>query len=658
MDIAAEVKAERKAQADSFKRSTSIKKDDATPPPRWGSVRPDAYHEVYGVLPQVDKSTYFKKLFANGPSAHAAPLISRRSVTLLPGVYSFEDPVLKFQKVLSERLNEEFPVSVDKDGFTDTGVHTSFDRLRCPAGYFMNPMSYVAKNNALYRQELGLSAGMNDLQRTIATEVWRLVAFRARVAAVNVAKLSTSGMRRFTSDTQWKLAYVEWLMSGDNFELFLDAVDSEDWLTLANKYECAFAMYLQKRGQVDQPGKTRTVFDLEYALSGGSEGKSFAADKDVVINGVKYPDFSAVRARIVQAGPWVINCFLQMIATPLMKALFDAFPSTFHVNTKEEISAVVNGKYVYCSDVTEYDRSMDYDDIRLPHDVLNEVLDERIVKASWRLFVSPYYAKPLSIDGRGGTWVGDPTDWSDEVIAGNRSGHAFTSLMAKVNKVIDSLVVINSIYPVVGRCKFFLEGKGPMGLVNNGDDEIVWAYDKKDIELFKTLRSDLKLGRYVVAPETGQAFSGLLLVKTGGTSYQPTPKIHTTFEKLWVPERSIGGQHRAFWPIGVIDRINNLVESPLGQRAWDLHMQLYRDMLAPIYGDFMGLVTKAHAEMPIRSDQLSAKDREVVEDPNKLHYKFDSDEISNVVLDMITSKIPKEVVERFLTKYYKGLMYD
>jgi len=656
MDIAAVVKAEKKSQAEAYKRSTSSSDEHKVPPPRWGRIPEAEYLQRYGKLPKVGQSDFLNKVFANGPASHASSLITRNSVTLLPGMYSFDRPVLEFQRALSELLNKEFPVDVDADGFTKTGIHTTFDRLRCPAGYFMNPMSYVPVDNANYRQELGLTTGITSKQKAIAEEVWALVFQYAKVSAVNVAKLSSGGMRRFSADTQWKLAFVEWLLEPVRFERMLDAVEREDWETLANDYETCYAMYLQKRGQVDQPGKERTVFDLEYALSGGNKGKPEAADKSVVIDGTKYDDFSAIRARIVQAGPWVINCFLQMVATPLMKSLFDRFPSTFHVNTKEQIKAEVDGRYVFCSDVTEYDRSMSVDDIRIPHDLMKNVFDERIVKASWRLYTSPYYSKPLDLGGKKGVWVGDPRDWTSQVIAGNRSGHALTSLMAKVNKVIDTLAIIDYMYPVIGKCKWFLEGKGQIGMVNNGDDEIVWAYTRSDIERFKALRKDLSKGRYSVSPETGQGFSGLLLVKQADTVYDPQPKMHTPFEKIWVPERSIGGVHRPFWPIGVIDRINNLVATEQGQRAWDLHMKLYREKLAPIYGDFMTMVTKAHSELPLRGDQLSTKDREFLEDPNKIHYKFTAEEISPEVLEMTTSKIPLSVVERFLTKYYKGTL--
>lgn len=284
--------------------------------------------------------------------------------------------------------------------------------------------------------------------------------------------------------------------------------------------------------------------------------------------------------------------------------------------------------------------------------------DERIVKASWRLYVAPYFSKPLNLEGKGGTWVGDPTSWKAELHSGNRSGHACTSLTAKVQKVIDTLIVINRMYPVVGHCKRFLEGNGPMGFVNNGDDEIVWCRSQADIDKFKVLRADRKIGRYAVEPEVGQGFSGQLLCRTGPSDlyYTPKARVHTTFEKMWVPERSIGGLHRRFWTVGVIDRITNIMKTDEGREAWEIHMSVYRRMMSPHFGDFTATLMREHSRIELDMNGLSFKDREVLDDPGKLHHKYDAEEISDKVLKVVTSKIPVQAVEKIMTRYYKGLI--
>lgn len=646
------------SQRTQYRSSTASEQIKTVVPANWGKVKPDEYSSTYGSLSQVNGTTFHKLAFANGAAGHSAPLISRSSLTTFPGVYSFEDPSLLFLRELVEVFNKEIPVSIDDELFSKTGVHTDFTRLKCPAGFFANPMSYVAVNNEKYRtDELGLRNNTTDREAAIAKEVWHLVWSKAKIGPVNVAKLSTGGMRRFTHDVQWKLAFAEWLFEPSNFERMLDAVDKGDAITLANEFETIYAMYLQKRGQVDSPDKVRMVIDRDYAISSGAKGIERPTDKKVVFaDGRKYDDFSAIRARVVQAGPWTVNCFLQIVATCAMHAMFGQFPATFHINTKEEIETQVNGKYIFCSDVTEYDRSMLASDIKIGHDVMAEYWDERIVKASWRLYSSPYYSKPLDVNGGTGSWIGDPTDWSFELQAGNRSGHAFTSLVGKVNKVIETLCIIDKLYPVLGHCKKFLEGRGPMGVIDNGDDEIVWSIAKADLEAFKKLRADLKTGKYVVKPEVGQGFSGLLLCRDDPTSttYRATPKVHTTFEKLWVPERSIGGLHRRFWTIGVIDRISNIMATDIGRHAWELHMSVYRKMMAPLYGDFMAVVMREHSKIQFDVAALSAKDKEVLDDPDKLHYKYLSTDISDQVLEVVTSKIPLKAVEAIVLKYYKG----
>jgi len=516
-------------------------------------------------------------------------------------------------------------------------------------------MSYTTVDNARYREELGLRPDYSLEEKQIARETWHLVCKQIKLSAINVAKLSTGGMRRFTKDVQWKLAFAEWLFQPDNFEKMLNAVASGDWLTLANEYETLYATYIQKRGQVDDVGKVRRVFDLEYALSGGAKGNVIDADKRVVIDGTEYPDFSAIRARVVHAGPWVINCFLQIIATTTMRALFVEYPDTFHINTAEQIKVAVDGKYIFCSDVTEYDRSMSKDAITVPHDVMREYWDPRLIDASWRLFTSPYYSKPLDMRGREGVWVGDPTDWTSEVFAGNRSGHAWTSLFAKVNKVVESLFIVNKMYPVKGRVREFLKGNMPMGTINNGDDEIVWARVENDLRRFKKLRSELSNGHYVVSPETGNGFSGQLLVRPKPEPvYFPKPRLQTPFEKIWIPERSIGGDHRRNWPIGIMTRIDTINETDMGREAWRIHMSLYRRLLEPVYGDFNEMLVQAVAGMDWALDSLSLKDREVIDQPEKLHYLYDVSEINPDVVEKVTSKIPEEVVEPFIKRYYKG----
>lgn len=642
-------------QKKAYKTSTAAKQRVREEPAFWGAVPPAKYASKYPPLPEMKAANGLSDAFANGSAMHNVPLVTRKSVTILPRMYSFDPRVLALQRETADELDRVLRVDVDERGFTRTGIHTTFQRLKTAAGYVMNPMSYTTVDNAEYRKELGLSPGYTPRQRAIAREVWDNVWREVKMTKVKVAKLSQGGGRRFTFDVQWKLAFCEWLLEPGNFETMLDAVDNDDWETLANRFETLYFTYYQKRLQVDSIGSKRTVFDLEYALSGGKRGKSFDADKRVIIDGVTYPDFSAMRARVVHAGPWAVNCFLQMCASPAMRALFVKFPETFHVNTKEQISSVVNGKHITCSDVKEYDRSMSWDAIDVAHESMREYFDPRIVKASLKLFTCPYYARPLSLDGRRGTWVGDPRKPGERVFAGNRSGHALTSLMAKVNKVIETLFLFDRIYPVLGRTSAFLKGDMPMGMVNNGDDEVIWARSKIDLDAYLKLREDPANGHYLVEEEVGQGFSGLLLKKVGDTEYDPVPRVHTTYEKMLCPERSIGGKHRAFWAIGAMARIDNVMSTDVGRESWSIFLSVYKRTMEYDFGSILDLIKEGLDQIPIDIHGLTLIDKAVLEDPDKLHYMYDDTDVSSsAVLDQVTSNVPVEQVEKFLNRYYTG----
>lgn len=630
--------------------------------PTWGKIPPERYLAEYGVLPKVTEDDR-SLLFANGSSTHHVPLIGRKSQEMLDGIYTFDSRFLEFMRELVDKFNSEFSAELDENLFTLNGVHSSFDKLRCVSGVPQTPMSYTMVDNAPYRESLGLTAGYSLRQRQIAEEAWRVVFSHAKVVGVNVPKLSSGGMRRFSRDVQWKLAIAEWLLEPDHIERVLTLIEKGDLLTLANEFEIVIATYYQKRGQVDEVGKERTVFSLEYALSKGKVGQPEKADKRVIIDGKLWADFSAMRMRVIHAGPWALNCILQIIASATMQSIFERFPFTFHVNTDEEIKSVTNGRFLMVTDVTEFDRSMSRDAIEVPIQVMKEFWDERLATASRKLFYSAYYAKPLRENEPGekqkGVWVGDPLSDEDQVFAGNRSGHAMTSLFAKVNKVIDTLFLIDQIYPVLGRVKSFLEHKLPMGVVNNGDDEITWAWNESDIAKFRVMRKDPAAGHYKVEAEVGAGYSGRLLKKVGVAQYEPVPSLMSPFAKLYVNERSIGGLHRPYYPIGITTRIDDLTKTELGRKAWAIHMEVYRNKMAPHYGDFMSILMRATARMNFKMDfdSFTWADKAVLEDRDKIHYKVKPEDISPEVYEKLYTKIPPKATERFIRRYYTGTLH-
>lgn len=624
----------------------------------WGLNKPSEYSKLHLALNQVGPRSPLGELFSNGRAMHAVPLVNRTFREVLPGVKSFDAPFMHFHGANVRDWNRVFKVSLDDDGFTPNGIASNFDKLLCPAGWLQTPMSAKVVDNAVIREELKLSVGYSAEQHAIATAVWKRVWSRATPSAVNVPKASAGGMRRFSHDVQWKLDFARWKTEPANYDRFLRYVESNAVYNLANEFEIVYGMYVQKRLQLDSVGKVRYANDWLFAKTGGRRGQRAETDKRVTLPGGDWSEWSAQRVRVIDAGPWSINCDLQIVASAHMKALFHDYPSVFHVNTDEQITAIVNGKYIYCSDVSEYDQSMSKDAIKVIFSTMREYYPEGVVRSAERLYAGPYYAKPLAVDGTACGWIFNPMDWSQQMQSGNRSGHAMTSLVAKVNKVIDTLFVLSRIYPVtVDNIDTWFRGGMPMGFINNGDDEVIWALARDDMRRFAELRVDRSVGHYAVEPEAGMGFSGRLLSKPNPNElvYVPVGRLQTPIEKMYVPERSIGGVMRPFWPVGWLDRIDTLHQTDAGRELWEIHNHNYRKLMEPHYGvNWKKLVLDAYGRLDSRLAGFTAVEREVLVDPDKLHYKFSDSDVSSTVLNMITSNIPATYCEGWLRRYYTG----
>lgn len=593
-----------------------------------------------------------------GFSNFRTPLAARRPTEVLTNVYSFDDTFLLFLRELSKQLNEHpalKPGVDDNQMVGENGIHTGFDRLRTVAGFAMSPLSWVPVDNHKLMKEFDLPFGFrSERHKSIFTNVFKLVFSSWEPDGIKVPKHSTVGIPMLGNyDPEYKRKAALWLFS--NVEKILVLVDKGDYITLAREYGIVFCFNLNRRGQVDDPGKVRTVFDFEYAMSGGRSGKPLAADKHVIFNdGREYPDFSAMRERIVQGASWMVNSILQVIASGHMNALFTRFPETFHHTDPQVIAdAAAEAGDATFSDVSDYDRSIGSHILDLMFDVMREYWDPRLVKMYEVLYHAPYYARPLSAGSHEGNgFVGLPLDPERYPInAGNRSGHAGTSLTAKIVKVADSLCVIDDVTgDVLGNEERYLKWQMPIKLVNNGDDEGAIGSPTL-IQAYRVYRYDNKHGYLKVAPEVGQGFSGTLIRWKG----QPValPRLHTIFEKMYVPERSIGTRFRKRWPIGILARLNAFDKHPVGHYAAEIHRKLWHDMMSPTYGDLYDIIQDGNESMDIRPDGHSAIDTEVLEDESKVHYKYRDSDVSPDILALIVKKISAEET-LWAHSYYNG----
>lgn len=112
---------------------------------------------------------------------------------------------------------------------------------------------------------------------------------------------------------------------------------------------------------------------------------------------------------------------------------------------------------------------------------------------------------------------------------------------------------------------------------------------------------------------------------------------------------------RRFWAIGFYDRIDALHQSDVGREVWDIHNFCYRKHLEPEIGKLSQILDSAYKQHEIDLHALTSIDREVLADPDKLHYKYGDDDVSDGVLAMLTTKVPLKYCEAFLKSHFKGV---
>nr|QYF49793.1 MAG: putative RNA-dependent RNA polymerase [Guangxi cystovirus 17] len=596
-------------------------------------------------------------LFANARQTGKTPMVRKQPREWVTGVYTFDHAHLKFARSLTEDLSRIRP-DIDDDGFSRNGLHSGFDSLRTVAGYPQEPVSALPRDNATMLEDLGIQQSMSPRQLRIAERVLRSIFSELNPKAVRIPKQSTSGPVRNVSDSEYKLQYGLHVFSMQRYNAYLDDFMKGDLDTMVRNWDACIFFGTNVRWQVDTPGKIREYWDARDVVHEASPHKRQITTK-VVIDGIEYSDFAAMRTRMINQGPWTVNILLQVFATGFMQTMFKKYPMTWY-RDEEELKTSLNGYHLWFGDVSQYDHSFSKEKIDLTHTIMKEYLDERVVTLSRQLYYAAYFTRPTGDprDGHKPTVVGDPSDYlTDQVSAGNRSGHAFTSVMAKIWKVIDSLCKLDAIgVDVHGSFEELLKGQMHVGIINNGDDEIIWFKEKNLKDRFERYIDTIPQAEkmFHVEFETGGIFSGRVWQRLDETLYAPVDRIPATFEKMICPERSIGGVMRPAWPIGMIDRYNRRTEHDLKEEAFRMFDFHYRKILEPIYGPFLTLVSQAMKNLPISGDGWNWRDKQVLEDPSKIYYKFKPEDISEEVLELSFAKLQPEFFMDYVRDVYSG----
>lgn len=582
-----------------------------------------------------------------------------REVEVYPGIKSFDPRYLRFTGKLSDALYDKFPSVILPSGFYDkNAIATNFGELRTVAGYPMSPMTYTPVHNERLRDSLNLAKGfVSERHRKLFQKLIALRYAQHDGTAGKISKLSSSVFPIFTKDMQKKVGHLTNLANHADEVLGLAA--KGDLKTLYDKFGALVAYEAVPRWQYDgvkidtnglRVTKPREVNDLEYALSEGERGSRFVADKSVFIDGSYVKEHFATRGRTASGLSNSVNAF----STAAFEGLRHYADSTYHMTYKHRGREEITNKFrkfplVMGLDVTQYDQSF-------PEWLVDEWISLMPFTDNMKALVTLEMKAPMffsAVDSISKPiWTGDPLDSSYfNQFKGLPSGIFATSAIGKDFMTWTVLCLFDDYYhDVLENMDKILKWEHPKyALSNMGDDSVLHISDQRfyDMLIMKNETSENGLSPYfIVDMELGIRFVGNVAYSDENDDIQVCGNLGTYFGNMLVPERGLGSAMREFGIYGLLERRNAYCDAPKFYEAEEVFLKLWYDTFGVNWND--GLQDRMKLPANLEGQVISQADLEVYLDSSKLHYKYEANEISPLVLDIVEKRISPEVTDKIM----------
>jgi hypothetical protein len=610
------------------------------------------------------------------------------------GILSNDPRILQFKDDFSRDWLKRIEPDVDGQGRVfGNGLRSDFNGMRHVNGFPMYNATYPLADNRKLRAKEGLA---NEF-----VEPWHKSVFEALVelffedlepVKMNIRKGSSSCMPYFETGMAKKIEYAKYahensLKAG---ELMLKGDFSTSW----DNYGiggAAFCVYRRQSTDViyyDSKTNTwsfkeRPVADRDFAVSGGDKGTFLPSNKKLDNVDFNVPDgFARERNRTAMGAPWGLNASLAPIAQSVRHRIYDVFSYSTHHTTRESIQNDLRAwKFTIAADVSNHDWFWPTFVIDTITDKLLAMgFDERWVVQMKVCNLLPRYVTDVG-PGMANILIGDPRN--PNVHGGLTSGNSFTDIFGTINMIwIYFLIQVEHTYTQIipalkerRRCKElvkqYLQGNLPIVIKDKSDDALLGWTDTvlvgKAQKLMDKMQKDEQVSPYMkVSYEHGGAFLGSILLyprDKDPSKLVLIGNIQSLVTNLFSPEYGVQSQ--------VKDR--SKVKRPFPGLSWETIPQVYGS--CPLYGEVMESIEKhwynnfsesffARKQKQLESDKaklaryiakfqqvgsidFSPIDLEVLNDPTKLEYKFDKEDVSPEVLDFLYQGLTLEEVEPF-----------
>lgn len=580
-----------------------------------------------------------------------------RGMMLYPNIMSDDPQTLKFMAQLADELTRALPYSVNEFGTVGSNaVAGDFYQLRTVAGYGMNPISIPPVSNHAIRAELGLTDGfVSDRHRKIATELMRSMFSNPLPAKVSIRREASTGSPDYVNDVIKKKTELRAALA--DLPRFFELVLKGNLRELFIQFNAPIIQTIGERTQADKvilkdgvfSSKDREVNDEEAARTGLKSGKRAPADKRVFVDGSEVKGHFAGRRRTVFGMSFVPNYVVAAFFSAWRAHYLDVYSFTWKHRTPDSILAKMK-QYTYLAgfDVKQFDQTVPTFLIDFFCDELKNYAHPGLSALIRLMFSAPYIVPYPFIAGTSevpfNPLFGDnPFDTSSFTMElGLPSGISCNPDFGKFAMVFQYLCICDDYFHdviEVGLDTILRGEHDKYALLNMGDDCVLLTNDEPFHNYISKV--EYKSNYFCVEEEKPISFLGNVPYTDDRGELQLAPNIASFFINWLVPEHGIDNHRRKnFWAVGDRERRQHYARSPSYSTAYGI----YEELFTSAFGRSPGSIAAEYYDSQRKLGSLSFIDALVIQNPDYLQYRFDENEVSPEILELLITSLGADEV--------------
>lgn len=587
--------------------------------------------------------------------------INTKPVHLFPDVPGSEnfiwsnDPRVANYKVwVTGQCEDKCPVTLDSAGYASrNGVIDNFHACQTDNEIWPRTIPPLPDNSAA-RAELKLaSRWLTPRHKAIFTKLAELMTRTWIPGNIRIARYSSSGPPHMTINAEEKKKNFLPVLA--NIERVLTLIGKHDLVALFREFAFLIAFRTGARRQADKwelvdgkwRVKARLVPDLLYALSNGKKGAIHPAD-NVCQRDMR---LALSRVRAFYGMTNIVNLTIAVFFEGLNNGLFHNYAATFKQHGPPDIEEKLNRWPHHVSvDVSNHDFLVPRFIADVLFDRLREILDPRVVELIILAWQAPIFTPwPNVTEPPHPFWIGHPLlidtfrNWF-----GLPSGHILVAFFGKFGNMGVYLCKLDDMgIDALENMEAILQwADDDVAFLDQGDDAVGCFMSKLDASRF---REGLGVQQYYKTGVEPNSYLGNTVFKDKPEDREVhvRPSAVSLVVNPLVRERNLDSRFSPFWARGYEARQAVYRPIPAYSDLYEITTKGFRD----IFGFELETAIKAHSNYKKVLPNLTWADRLLLDDPEKIHYRFQPGDLSPAIEELFSSHLEPAEFEKAVKPY-------